>query len=258
MAPAREGRRAAVGVVNERRREAELRGCNAKGKGGTASPCSHASPSLSRRRSVAATAGSQVLVVVCRWEGMNEEREGFEGRGGPRLVRAYYYVLSYLFRLALFGSIFAVLELLLKHRSFNKFRHVVTSCAAVEIERGAYVDPVFSMESVFSVYAKDFPLSRIRLCGRLGTNQLLGRTQPCVASARGVPFPPGSGMRWTWLSVRKRDVDYANRLVTVVVDAQMPNTRKITSLLSSYFRLPQPVRRQALLVRLFWSVLEEP
>ncbi|MED6147485.1 hypothetical protein PIB30_044456 [Stylosanthes scabra] len=81
MAPAREGRRAAVGVVNERRREAELRGCNAKGKGGTASPCSHASPSLSRRRSVAATAGSQVLVVVCRREGMNEEREGFEGRG---------------------------------------------------------------------------------------------------------------------------------------------------------------------------------
>ncbi|MED6172073.1 hypothetical protein PIB30_046699 [Stylosanthes scabra] len=36
-------------------------------------------------------------------------------------------------------------------------QHAVASCAAVGIEWGPYVDPVYSMESVFSVYSKDFP-----------------------------------------------------------------------------------------------------
>ncbi|MED6165537.1 hypothetical protein PIB30_100471 [Stylosanthes scabra] len=97
------------------------------------------------------------------------------------------------------------------------------------IEWGAYVDPVFGMEVVFSVYAMDFPpISDQRIC-RSGMDRQLSQTQLCAASARGVPCPQEYGMRWTWLSARRRDADYADIWVIPGVVALMPYTLRMSS-----------------------------
>ncbi|MED6154714.1 hypothetical protein PIB30_115366, partial [Stylosanthes scabra] len=66
-------------------------------------------------------------------------------------------------------------------------------------------------------------------CGRLGMARLLNRTKLCAASARGVPCQPEYGMRWIWLSGRRRDADYADRRATLGPDARMQRIRRTIS-----------------------------
>ncbi|MED6172430.1 hypothetical protein PIB30_050020 [Stylosanthes scabra] len=129
------------------------------------------------------------------------------------------------------GTVFVVEEVLpFPHSRQSQYRvHVVVACAAIGIECGAYVDHVFGMEVAFGVMQRTSRLSRISGFGRSGMDRQLSQTQLCAASTRGIPCPQEYEMRWTWLSARRRDADYAARWVIPVVVSLMPHTLRMSS-----------------------------